>query len=514
VNLTTDRWIPIIWNGGKADKVSLLDAFVQGDNIRDLAVRPHERISLMRLLICIGQAALDGPKDRDDWRTSRARLPQSAADYLAKWKHAFELLGDGQRFLQVANVTPARESKEPGDDASSPSKLDFSLATGNNSTVFDNAGGSERVFPPDALALMLLTFQGFSPGGTIGDVKWNGVSMGRSSNHAPCVVKAMLHAYLKRPCLADTLHANILPQDHVGMLGRPWGKPVWEGMPTGPASSDALANATNSYLGRLVPISRTARLSADGRSLILGEAIRYSPEWREVAATVVVRDRNGTPERTVLSASLAKSVWREVHSIAVLATAANQMLGGPLALWSLGKNEGTDVWCGALAVNKGKLLDTVESVLHIPGAMFGDPGHRRYQRGVQQAELWGRKINRAVSTYHRELHDDLDKPEFRRRGNLVRQKAASHYWTAIEQQVPLLSALVEDPAPLYSEAGAVNWGNAAWGKSLARAAREAYELACPHGTPRQLKGYSFGLSALFTPVETSEEEPASEETEA
>jgi hypothetical protein len=68
-------------------------------------------------------------------------------------------------------------------------------------------------------------------------------------------------------------------------------------------------------------------------------------------------------------------------------------------------------------------------------------------------------------------------------------------------------------APLYSQAAAVNWGNVGWGKSLVRAAREAYDLACPHGTPRQLKAYSLGLSAFKT-VQTSEEEPASEETEA
>lgn len=513
MNLTTDKWIPIIWNNGTPDKVSLLDAFLQGDEIRDLAVRPHERIALMRLLICIAQVALDGPKDRDDWRTCRPRLACSAADYLGKWKHAFELFGEGQRFLQLPNVVRARESREGDDDVNSPSKLDFSLATGNNSTLFDNAGGSERAFSPATQALMLLTFQNFSPGGLIGDVKWNGVSMGRSSNHAPCVVKSMLHGYVMRHCLADTLHANILTQDPA-VFERPWGRPVWEDMPLGPHPSEALANATNSYLGRLVPISRSAKLWAEGGSLFLGDGVRYGPEWREAAATVVVRDRDGTPERTALNASLAKSVWREAHSIAVLATATNHGLGGPLALSSLGEHEAADVWCGALVANKSKLLDTVESLLHLPAGMFGDACQRLYAQGVQQAELWGSKINRAVSTFHREYHDDLDKAEFRKRGNLVKRKATSRYWTAIEQQVPLLLALVEDPSALYSERMAkANWANTAWGKSLARAAGDAYEIACPHGTPRQLKAYSVGLNALFKPVEASEEEPVPEETE-
>ena len=63
MNLTTDSWIPVVWNVGKPGTVSLREAFERGHEIQDLAVRPHERIALMRLLICIAQAALDGPAD-------------------------------------------------------------------------------------------------------------------------------------------------------------------------------------------------------------------------------------------------------------------------------------------------------------------------------------------------------------------------------------------------------------------------------------------------------------------
>jgi CRISPR system Cascade subunit CasA len=60
MNLSTDAWIPIVWIEGKSGIVSLREAFERGHRIQDLAVRPHERIALMRLLICIAQAALDG----------------------------------------------------------------------------------------------------------------------------------------------------------------------------------------------------------------------------------------------------------------------------------------------------------------------------------------------------------------------------------------------------------------------------------------------------------------------
>jgi len=74
MNLSTEAWIPVVWNNGQPGTVSLCEAFERGAEIRDLAVRPHERIALMRLLICIAQAALDGPADYDDWKDCRPKI--------------------------------------------------------------------------------------------------------------------------------------------------------------------------------------------------------------------------------------------------------------------------------------------------------------------------------------------------------------------------------------------------------------------------------------------------------
>jgi CRISPR type I-E-associated protein CasA/Cse1 len=236
--------------------------------------------------------------------------------------------------------------------------------------------------------------------------------------------------------------------------------------------------------------------------MVLGGGLAYDAGWREPAATWVVRERNGKPERAPLGVSLAKGLWREAHAITVLATAEDHVLGGPLVLTARTKRETMDVWCGALAANKSKLLDTVEAVLHIPASMFATEGHRLYQQGVACAENRGRMLNRAVSACHRAMKDELDKAEFRNRGNLVKAKAASHYWTAIEQKVPLLLALVEDPAPLRPDGSMrEQWSTTDWGKALATAAREAYELACPRATSRQLQAYATGLNVLFRPIE-------------
>ncbi len=69
MNLTRDPWIPAVRNDGTRDLFSLDDLFAQAHTLRDLAVKPHERIALMRLLLCITQAALDGPADEEAWES-------------------------------------------------------------------------------------------------------------------------------------------------------------------------------------------------------------------------------------------------------------------------------------------------------------------------------------------------------------------------------------------------------------------------------------------------------------
>ena len=88
MNLTTDAWIPIVWNDGKPGTVSLREAFERGHEIQDLALRPHERIALMRLLICIAQAALDGPRDYADWKACRPRIaPKRSSTLIVGGRH-------------------------------------------------------------------------------------------------------------------------------------------------------------------------------------------------------------------------------------------------------------------------------------------------------------------------------------------------------------------------------------------------------------------------------------------
>ena len=142
----------------------------------------------------------------------------------------------------------------------------------------------------------------------------------------------MLHTYICGGNIADTLHANLLDKvtvtDQYGPEG--WGKPVWEMMVAKPTDREAIHNTANTYLGRLVPVSRLVRLDELGISMLLGNGFDYPifPAFREAAATVVTRDE----EPGLLSASLERSVWRQLSGITVKRQADKSRLGGPLAL--------------------------------------------------------------------------------------------------------------------------------------------------------------------------------------
>ncbi len=128
MNLVEAPWIPVLWKDGATGLASLEEVFSQGGEILDLVALPYERIALMRLLICVGQAALDGPRNDAEWEKATGELPAAAADYLAKRQEDFNLFTDERPFLQAHPLeVPGGKSKTPKTPAS---KLELRLAMG------------------------------------------------------------------------------------------------------------------------------------------------------------------------------------------------------------------------------------------------------------------------------------------------------------------------------------------------------------------------------------------------
>ena len=477
MNLTIDPWIPAMRADGRRELFSLQDLFGHAHELRDLAVKPHERIALMRLLLCITQAALDGPADEDAWEQCQPLIQPRVRAYLDTWRGSFELFGDGPRFLQLPNLQPGKES----DEGNAATKLDLALATGNNSTLFDNFAGAARTQQAARSAVNLVAFQCFAPGGRIGVARWNGrETAGKgSSNHAPCTPSSMVHTFLLGGSLLHTMHLNLLSRETVtDSIGQNrWGQPGWELPVKNTEDQAAIANAALTYLGRLVPLSRAVRLDDTGATIILANGLDYPifPAFREPTATII--KRKDKAELTVLPSSTSRSLWRQLAAVSVRRRSAADVTCGPLALTHAGSSGNTVLWVGALVTDKAKIEDVIESSYSLPPGMFTESGRAAYEKGVAHAEEREGMLIQAVKAYANSLK--VAAPAY--------DRARQSFWTHVEQHVSSLIDLARNTDL------AADLPNCAWGKAVQSAAYAAFEQSCPRQTPRKIEAYAHGL---------------------
>jgi CRISPR system Cascade subunit CasA len=465
MNLVKDPWISVLTLDGAHRSVSLQEAFADGDTIADLALNPCQRIAVMRLLICIAQAALDdGPADESDWAACRPRLRDAALAYLDKWQPRFELFGEGA-FLQVEELAP--EVNALAD------KLDLTAACGNNPTLFDHEATADGRTPsPAKLALDLLVYQVYSPGGLIGQLVWNGKTTDKSSELAPALEGSLLHTVIRGATLFDTIYFNLLHHSQVGA----WGQPTWT---IDHLRRDAMQKNAGTYLGRLIPACRAIRCLPRSPEITLANAITCPklPQGRESMATVVKRKRGKEEGVGYVAVNLAKHPWRELGSLLAFSKADNH--GGALALAHLrGLPAGRfDIWTGGLAADKSKLLDMAEWSFSLPHALLDTNLLAQYQNGVERANEGVAALALAVSKYGESLNDSTPSTDL----------ARTLYWSALDRDCRILVDTAADPVASL---------DTAWFPCIYAAMRDAYERACPHETPRQIQAYAIGLRHL------------------
>ena len=469
MNLIGEPWIPILDKDSSAGQVGLQELFERAHEIRDLALQPPQRIAVTRLILCIIQAALEGPRDESDWRACREQIVPESLKYLDARTDRFELFG-ARPFLQVPNLEPT--------DNATLDKLDFGLSSGNNATLFDHAGSPQgRELSPQWIALNLLTYQCFSPGGTIGETLWSGRRTGRHSEHAPCVEGSALHAILRKADLLSTIHFNLVP---ITRMPCEIGIPVWD-IPV--ERLDSAAGISSTYLSRLVPLSRA--ISIRGRqkcTLANGFAYPKLPISRDSTATVILRRKDSKEYESYLRVDLAKHPWREAPGVLAVRSAGN--IGGPLALRNLDANfdQGVvDVWLGGLAADKGKVLDTVEWIFSVPTGLLGDHKMAVYEGGISLAEEGEKALKWAIKEYSQAMRatkSDVVKG--------YRRQAVQTYWTTLDSVCnTLVEAACSDEASLNK-----------WGRIVRGAMTSSYTVACSHTTPRQIQAFAMGQRRL------------------
>lgn len=528
MNLAFAPWIPCTRADGTAWRASLLQCLAD-DGIADMAVRPHERVALMRLLLCVAHAALGIPEDRASWQSCRERLADASARYLEQWRDSFELFHPQKPFLQVTDLrSAARGSLEKAaeraeDGLTSTAKLDFALSSGNNSTLFDHEALKPfRAAEPEKLALDLLTFQMFSTGGTIGKVFWNGEPMFKpeeqknpsaSSCDAPCVCGSMTHTFVKGSSLPESVWLNLLSADCLrdyADLGGDWrGRPLWEAFPQGPHDEAAVRNATRTFLGRMVPLSRAILLKKDGALMLLGNGLSYPsfslanqdfpPE--PSAAVIALKKRKGVTPLTVLGVLPSKALWRDLPALTEQRRCKGP--GGCLALAHAdGKDgKGVDLMVGGLARDKAAIEDEVEYFFHVPPSLFRKRERAFYANEVRIAEKMERKALSFAMVCWRTALDGgwnarlklaLAAATRREKCAKLRAQASRDYWSAVERNLPFLTAMIEALDSDYADVMLH-----AWRRMVRESALDAYATACRGDSVRQLRAFATGKRILL-----------------
>lgn len=531
MNVAFDPWIPVVTSAGERKLASLCSVLAEGEQFADLAVRPHERVSLMRLFLCVTHAALQGPKDYDEWCEVPKRLPGAVKEYLAVWKDSFELFHKTKPWLQVADLNFLPSDKGDNSDAENGwtalNKLCFTRASGNNSTLFDHVsnGGESTEYTPGEIALNLLTFQNFFvAGGKASSRRWGNIEMKNPPNPkgGPCSGKSILFTFLRGKTLNTAVLLNLNSNEELKFVygdSKVWmGKPIWEMPIRTPSDNEAITNATQTHVGRLVPQTRILRVNEDLKRVLLGAGFLY-PKFQDenntfqpdIFATTVL-NRNG--ERELLSARPNNAVWRELHSLTVRRKDASNSNRGPLCLLNISETSSCDLVVNAMITNPrqaAEIVDFVESVFHVPSQLRSPEGTIAYEAEVKTAETMASRLGWAVETYRGEIDHGWEgklKSAGPAKGPLkakLHAIATTHYWTTVEKNLPLLMAHIE---AIGSDAAMPT--RDAWRKMLFIAACDAFRLACGQETPRQMRAFAKGWQKLT--ITRDEPESDSHET--
>ena len=80
-NLVDQPWIPVVDKQGRQKLVSLYDLYAEAESLVDFVLTPAQQIAVVRLLLCITQAALRGPA-QDEWFESKDRIRPKVFEYL------------------------------------------------------------------------------------------------------------------------------------------------------------------------------------------------------------------------------------------------------------------------------------------------------------------------------------------------------------------------------------------------------------------------------------------------
>ncbi|WP_136646424.1 type I-E CRISPR-associated protein Cse1/CasA [Tabrizicola sp. YIM 78059] len=163
LNLISDAWIPVRRKDGSR---AVIAPWQMADDSLAFPDWPRPDLNIACLELLIGLVFLaDPPRDAEDWQDRQSPDPDRLRERFAPFAPAFELMGDGPRFMQDREAFAE-------DDPNSPDMLFIDSAGGqtirNNADVMVKRGRYGALEPATA-AMALYTLQAHAPSGGKGN---------------------------------------------------------------------------------------------------------------------------------------------------------------------------------------------------------------------------------------------------------------------------------------------------------------------------------------------------------
>ncbi|HOI98539.1 MAG TPA: type I-E CRISPR-associated protein Cse1/CasA [Rectinema sp.] len=377
-NLIDEGWIPVARKGS----VDLRTIFTDS-TITALGGNPVEKIALFKLLLAIAQSAYT-PKDEEDWgKLGCGGMQKKVLEYLDEHYECFWLYGENP-FLQMPQVLAA--SKIPY------GSVQMEVATGNTSVVTEIQ--SEKQLTDAEKAVLLVTLMGFAFGGKKTD---NSVVLtrgymskinekGKPSTGKPGAslgFKGYMHTFAFLDTLVLSIYVNLLTDENIqriAMYPGGIGTAPWLAMPSG-EDDETARRLKNSYMGRLVPLSRFVLLEEDG--IHYSEGVLHFGYMDSVVDPSVTVDFSARPKPKVLWTDPDRKPWRQLTSLLSFLDAnnLNKFICFQLkeVLPRLAIYNSFSIWSGGIRVhtNAGEQYvsgndDFVESQVKFGGGFFSD----------------------------------------------------------------------------------------------------------------------------------------------
>ena len=497
-NLVDTPFAPVV---GQSRRFSLKELF-SNTELKELDLDPWLYIPFLRLLLCIGQAAVTAHTDQELNQLTLDQFKHKVLAYLDAWHDAFDLYGD-KPFLQVKGAGAVADP------------LDISAYTpyaafGNNPLLREGQNSIDKIYSDEDKALLLPAVTMHSMGGkrikndlTLSPGyrgKLNDKGKAASGAVSPFLgMTGMLYSYYAGHSILETVWINQLSEEAVANASGTLlelGRPCWELNIDGEDCTDARAMKT-SYLGRLVPLVRFCLLLDDDK-LACTDGIAHLALKDHVFdfAQTVKTDTKGLK---ALPAGTTQMTWRDLT--AFMSFLRREQLKPEdwcckqlqlcyrraLATGSL------TVWCGGAAVKTqtgeqkisgaGDLICSKFSLWDGSAAFDGDSGYENYKQEIQDLEQKSKFLYACVTRFFDDLIKVGDPAESKKRKNVYpqAQAAANLFWERLSLlQDDLVhfcfEASLDDKDALEKRYQASVWSTLC----------SAYDETCPGSTARTL----------------------------